>query len=134
MPYDKHNLAFASYLFASYVRSSPKSCLSNRIKFLNLCGSSEVSFFNEAWCDPNCLLLYIHARDQQNALQLHRKLTNEHVFPMSYGKMRNHLAEEVLNKDMLNLMLEYKTSLAHQGEVLNGVIELLRNTSKMSFS
>ena len=45
--------------------------------------------------------------------------------------MRNHLAEEVLNKDMLNLMLEYKTSLAHQGEVLNGVIELLRNTSKM---
>ena len=69
--------------------------------------------------------------DQQNALQLHRKLTNEHLFPTSPGKMRNHLAEEVLNKDMLNLMLEYKASLANQEEVLNGVIELLRNTSKM---
>ena len=28
-------------------------------------------------------------------------------------------------------MLEYKASLANQGEILNGVIELLRNTSKM---
>lgn len=69
--------------------------------------------------------------DQQNALQLHRKLSNEHIYPSSQGKMRNHLAEEVLSNDILNLMLEYKGSLANQGDFLNGVIELLRKTSKM---
>ena len=68
--------------------------------------------------------------DQQNALQLHRKLTNEHIFLTQQGKMRNHLAEEVFNTEMLNLMLEYKASLANQGDILNGVIEFLRNTSK----
>ena len=72
-----------------------------------------------------------HKWDQQNALQLHRKLTTEHIFLTQQGKMRNHLAEEVLNKDMLNLMLEYKASLANQGEVLNGAIEFLRKTSRM---
>ena len=69
--------------------------------------------------------------DQQDALQLHRKLTNEHIFLSQQGKMRNHLAEEVLNHEMLNLMLEYKASLANQGDILNGAIEFLRNTSQM---
>ena len=69
--------------------------------------------------------------DQQNALQLHRKLTNEHIFLTQQGKMRNHLAEEVLNSEMLNLILEYKASLANQGDILNGVLEFLKKTSKM---
>jgi hypothetical protein len=41
--------------------------------------------------------------DQQNGLQIHRRLTNEHIFPSQQCKMRNHLAEEVLNSDMLHL-------------------------------
>ena len=69
--------------------------------------------------------------DQQNALQLHRKLTNEHIFLTQQGKMRNHLAKEVLNSEMLNLMLEYKASLANQGDILNGELEFLKKTSKM---
>ena len=59
--------------------------------------------------------------DQRNALQLHRKLTNEHIFLNQQGKMRNHFAEEVLNTEMLKLMLEYKASLANQGDILNGL-------------
>lgn len=67
--------------------------------------------------------------DQQNGLQLHRKLTNEHLFPDSQLKMRNHLAEHVLNGEMLHLMKQYKNSLGEKGQVLNGAIELLENTS-----
>ena len=67
--------------------------------------------------------------DQQNCLSNHRKLKHQHLFPNNQEKMRNHLAEEVLNKDMLPLMQEYKTSLGEKGSVLNGAIELLQDTS-----
>lgn len=43
--------------------------------------------------------------------------------------MRNHQAEEVLKKDMLDLMLVYKASLVEKGAVLDGVIEFLEKTS-----
>lgn len=69
--------------------------------------------------------------DQQNALQIHRHLTNEHIFPPQQSKMRNHLAEGVLNDDMLNLFQIYQSALGGKGAVLNGVIQLLQNTSKM---
>ena len=42
--------------------------------------------------------------------------------------MRNHLAEEVLNKDMLYLFKQYQISLPHPS-ALNGVIALLEKTS-----
>jgi hypothetical protein len=67
--------------------------------------------------------------DQQNSLQLHRKLTNEHIFPDTQQKMRNHLAEEVLNNEMLNLMKQYKNSLGEKGQIRNGAVQLLENTS-----
>lgn len=69
--------------------------------------------------------------DQANALQLHRRLSNEHMFPTMQSKMRNHLAEQVLNDEMLNLMSYYKESLGNGGDILTGAIELLSNTSKM---
>lgn len=69
--------------------------------------------------------------DQNNGLSLHRKLTTEHFFPSSQSKMRNHLAEHVLNGDMLHLFLEYQSYLGGKGAVLNGVIQLLRVTSKL---
>lgn len=69
--------------------------------------------------------------DQENALQLHQKLTNEHIFPDSQQKMRNHLADEVLNTEMLHLMRQYKIYLGEKGQVLDGAIEFLENTSKI---
>ncbi|KAK3735262.1 hypothetical protein QZH41_008885, partial [Actinostola sp. cb2023] len=42
--------------------------------------------------------------DQANSLPFHHRLTTKH-FQLGYSsKMRNHLAEQVLNEDMLNLM------------------------------
>lgn len=69
--------------------------------------------------------------DQQNSLQLHRKLTNDHIFPDSQMKMRNYLAEDVLNSEMLHLMRQYQNYLGEKGQVLNGVIEMLENTSQI---
>ena len=49
------------------------------------------------------MFIDVHNWDQQNALKLHRKLTSEHIYPDTQMKMRNHLAEQVLNEDMLYL-------------------------------
>jgi hypothetical protein len=69
--------------------------------------------------------------DQQNALQIHRKLTKEHFNLDSQMKMRNHLAEEVLNIDMLHAMKTYQKTLGEKGQALNGAIEFLEQTSKL---
>ena len=45
--------------------------------------------------------------------------------------MRNHLAEEVLNTDMLNLMKEYQKSLPHPHSV-QATIDVLSHTSKLN--
>ena len=37
-------------------------------------------------------------------MRIHYKLTDTHLNPDKAEKMRNHLATEVLNKDMLHLM------------------------------
>jgi hypothetical protein len=44
--------------------------------------------------------------------------------------MRNHLAEDVLDENMLNLLRCYQKSL-HKGSDLDSVIEFLENTSKI---
>lgn len=53
------------------------------------------------------------------------------MFLSNQSKMRNHLAEDVLNAEMLNLMLQYQQYLGEKGNVLTGVIELLQQTSLM---
>ena len=65
-----------------------------------------------------------------NPFTIHRKLTDQHIYLCTQGKMRNHFAEEVLNVDMLHLMRKYKSSLAN-GEYLNVTIELLEQTSSL---
>ena len=40
----------------------------------------------------------------QHSLTTNRHLTNSHMFPSNNDKMRNKLAEDVLNKEMLHLM------------------------------
>ena len=68
--------------------------------------------------------------DQMNIVSLHRHLTRDHIYNLSNSnKMRNHLAEQVLNMDMLNLMLAFKTTLGSNGSKLDATIAFLQNTS-----
>ena len=46
-----------------------------------------------------------------NSFPIHRKLKQDHMFLTNESKMRNNLAEEVLDSDMHHLMLQYKNSL-----------------------
>jgi hypothetical protein len=69
--------------------------------------------------------------DKQNAFQLHKKLTNEHLFPSTQSKMRNKLAEDILDSEMLHMMQVYQIHLGEKGSVLTGAIEFLQNTSKL---
>ncbi|XP_071174117.1 uncharacterized protein [Mytilus edulis] len=59
---------------------------------------------------------------------VYHKLTQEHFFLTSEAKMRNYLAEDVLNCDMLHLMEFYRNSLGDGGS-LDATIELLKCTS-----
>ena len=69
--------------------------------------------------------------DQDNhSFKIHHKLTHDHIFPNSAQKMRNHLAYDTLNSDMLHLMQSYQQSLGEAGQkALCGVIQFLENTS-----
>ena len=64
----------------------------------------------------------------QNSLRIYHRLTKEHIEVTASGKMRNHLAINVLNWDMLNLMHLLQKSLPDPS-VLNGTIMLLEQTS-----
>ncbi|KAH3717427.1 hypothetical protein DPMN_060215 [Dreissena polymorpha] len=64
-----------------------------------------------------------------NPVQIHRKLTNEHIFPNQSEKMQNKLAEELLDTDKLTFMEAYQQHMGANGSTLDGVIELLKNTS-----
>ncbi|XP_078382573.1 uncharacterized protein LOC144665241 [Oculina patagonica] len=71
--------------------------------------------------------------DQNNStLKIHERLTEEH-FSLGYAnKMRNHLATDVLNENMLFLMKAYKNSLGSEdGTCLDLTIELLETSSKL---
>jgi hypothetical protein len=69
--------------------------------------------------------------DKANPVQLHRKLTEAHIYPTNGEKMRNHLAEQVLDIDMLRLFVEFQASLGAYGVKLQGVIDMLIHTSKL---
>ena len=66
-----------------------------------------------------------------NTVRFYNKLNDEHLFPDNAAKMRNHLAIEVLNKDMLGLLHEYKCQVIKDCDYLKGLIELLQQTSKV---
>lgn len=52
-----------------------------------------------------------------NPFPIHYKLTQEHIYVTSEGKMRNHLAEDVLNPEMLHLLTQYWSSLSDGGKL-----------------
>lgn len=70
---------------------------------------------------------WLHAAnwdEKTNSRLIHHKLTSSHLRPDSSEKMRNHLAEDVLDENMLNLMKQYQMSLIN-GTELNSTIEFL---------
>ena len=68
--------------------------------------------------------------EDTNSRKIHYKLTPSHLHPDSAEKMRNHLAEEVLDEDMCHLVKHYRKSLQHCS-VLDSAVEFLENTSKL---
>jgi hypothetical protein len=64
----------------------------------------------------------------QNGFGIHAKLTPEHINLTPASKMRNSLALEVLNNDMLFLMKSFQSTLPDP-ERLTSAIELLEHTS-----
>ena len=65
-----------------------------------------------------------------NGRRIHHKVTESHLHPNIAEKMRNELAETMLNTDMLHLMKSYRDSLSN-GKVLDGAVELLEQTGIM---
>ena len=63
-----------------------------------------------------------------NAVRVHPRLTDEHIFLNKTSKMRNHLAEDVLDAEMLHLMKMYQQSLKH-GDHLDATVSMLQKTS-----
>lgn len=66
----------------------------------------------------------------QNGFAIHRKLTDEHITFTPASKMRNHLAVQVLNKDMLFLMKSYQKTL-NDPEGLSSTVALLEQTAEL---
>ena len=64
----------------------------------------------------------------QSGLRIHRYLTKEHISLTPSNKMRNNLATQVLDKDMLYLMKAYQSSLS-EPEELSSTVNLLENTA-----
>ena len=62
--------------------------------------------------------------------RIHRKLTSEHFELNSSLKMRNHLAEQVLNNDMLLLLKCFQKSLQNP-ESLDATIDLVSHTAPL---
>ena len=67
----------------------------------------------------------------QGGYRIHRKLTPEHIELNATGKMRNALAIEVLDSQMLNLMRLYQKT-CKEPEELSCTIKLLENTSVLT--
>ena len=65
---------------------------------------------------------------ETNAFPLHRKLTNEHLFLSQESKMRNHLAEDVMNGEM-HLVECFQKFLGEDGYLLDDSVALLKATS-----
>ena len=70
------------------------------------------------------------AFNQRNILRIHKKLTKEHLEITPTSKMRNKLAREVLDADMLYLMQAYQnSSQCKNPRRLDASIKVLKNTS-----
>ena len=68
---------------------------------------------------------------RNNTVRSYEKLTDGHFSMDTAAKLRNHLAEEVLNENMLKLVLEYVERVPDNGDSFKGVVDFLTQTSKV---
>ncbi len=54
--------------------------------------------------------------DQGNMVQINKNLKKEHFYLTSASKMKNHLADQVLDESMLVLMIAYAEHLGPKGK------------------
>lgn len=65
-----------------------------------------------------------------NSFPIHHKLSDEHIYPSNAQKMRNKLAFQTLDSDMLNVMKCYCETLNAAGQAeMVGVLQFLTHTS-----
>ena len=72
-----------------------------------------------------------HDYNKSHLWKIHQKLSDEHFELTGPNKMRNKLAEDVLDSEMLNLFRELKKSKGSDCLQYNGTIALLEKTSKL---
>jgi hypothetical protein len=65
---------------------------------------------------------------ENNSRPIHHRVSDSHLFPNNAEKMRNHLAEDMLDTTMLNLMTSYQAGL-NDGTHLAAAVNLLEQTS-----
>lgn len=68
---------------------------------------------------------------KENASQFYGKLTIDHFTFDSQSKTNYQLAEDVLNSEMLQLVKSYQKCHGEKRSALNGLVELLEQTSKL---
>lgn len=68
--------------------------------------------------------------NNEQLLRIHRHLTKEHIYLTPASKMRNNLATQVLDKEMLFLMKQMQRASTNP-ERLSSTIELLGHTSEL---
>ena len=72
-----------------------------------------------------------HQYNQSLGIQKYAALSDDHIYLTNDLKMRNHLAEQVLNRDMLLLMITYQKTLPESKQSdLDGTILFLKIMSK----
>ncbi|MEW8547333.1 MAG: hypothetical protein AB2693_27815, partial [Candidatus Thiodiazotropha sp.] len=85
-------------------------------------------------CNGHCIIWEhfeaAYEFNTQSGLRLHRHLTKEHIFLTPANKMRNNLATQVLDHDMLYLMKAYQAT-QESPEQLSSTIGLLKHTSTL---
>lgn len=66
--------------------------------------------------------------DQNNhSFKIHHRLSQDHIHPNNAQKMRNKLAFETLDSDMLHLMKTYSNTLGEAGKAaLSGAVEFFK--------
>lgn len=78
------------------------------------------------WEHFECAYLF----NSRSSLRIYRNLSKDHIYINAQGKMRNFLATNVLNKDMLHLMKCVQSEMDDKSE-LEGTISLLEATSEL---
>jgi hypothetical protein len=112
------------HVFKKIRNNLESSCLDNQSKAGRYLVLNGVPVLWEHW--QECLNFNF-----QNGFAIHRKLTEEHISLTPASKMRNHLALQVLDKDMLYLMKSYQKTL-QDPDRLSSTVALLEKTSELT--